>query len=174
MNSDAAYRFEMSDDDYPFDPEQPVEATPGYLGHIFDDYISFGSELAALSDFDWQGYANMASEIACDRCLSLDLGNTKFLVRADAYMINEFLDQLPSVEAIYDCPPNQGPGSGSGYVFVIAEHCPAPEKISQEAAALRKALEIDYETLRSEFVSDPEIQKWYSDRGLDLPQPRYK
>ena len=136
----------MSDEifDYPFDPEQPVEETPGYLGHIFDDYISFGSELAALSDFDWQGYANMALEIdRCDRCLSLDLGDTKFLVRADASRINEFLDQLPSVEAIYDCPPNQGPAGGSGYVFVIAENCPAPEKISQQAAALRKALEID-------------------------------
>ena len=95
-----------------------------------------------------------------NRHLVLDLGD-KIEVEADASMMNEFLDHLPSVEAIYFCPPDQGPASGAGYVFVTTGIY-REEIIRSHAVALKKALEEDYEILRQDFVSDPEIQKYYS------------
>lgn len=158
-----------------YDEETPVEETPGYLGHIFDDYLSFGPELEALSDFDWAQFEYMAEDLdKLDRRLNLVLDGKKKAIRADANRINEFLDELPSVEAIFDCPPDQGPAGGSGYVFVAAEGYTGPGRVQEHAKALRKALEMDYEILREEYVNDPELKKHYSDMNWDLPKPLYK
>ena len=158
---------------YEFDPDVQVEMTPGYLGYVFDDYFKFGPELETLFSFDWKQYESMAIELKKDnRHLVVDLGDQKIDVKADAFKINEFLDHLPSVEAIYDCPQDQGPAGGSGYVFVASnsyylEH----DKIRSHAVALKKALEEDYEILRQEFISSPEIQKYYQEHGIELPKP---
>jgi hypothetical protein len=58
-------------DPYPFDPELPIEETPGYLGIIWDGEVAFGPELILLSEFDWSEYSNMASEIyQLERCIT--------------------------------------------------------------------------------------------------------
>ena len=164
---------EDSEDTY--DDETPVEETPGYLGHIFDDYLSFGPELEALSDFDWKQFGHMAEELdRLARRLNLELDGKTTAINADANRTNEFLDELPSVVAIYDCPPDQGPAGGSGYVFVADEGYAGPGRVELHAKALRKALETDYEILREEYVNDPELKKYYSDMNWDLPKPLYK
>jgi hypothetical protein len=158
---------------YEFDRDLPVEETPGYLGHVFDEYVSFGPELILLSEFDWSEYSNMASEIdQRERCLTLNLDGTEISIIADASQINTFLDELPSINAIYDCPPNQGPAGGSGYVFLLCDNWKSYAPLSEQISALREALETDYEILRLEFIRDPEIQKYYEKNGLDLPGMR--
>jgi hypothetical protein len=153
-----------------FDPDLPIEETPGYLGHIFDDYVSFDLDLISLSEFDWSEYSNMASEIdKLERCLTLNLIGTEISIIANASQINTFLDKLPSINAIYDCPPDQGPAGGSGYVFLLCDDWKSYAPLSEQISALREALEIDYEILRLEFIRDPEIQKYYEKNSLDLP-----
>jgi len=164
----------MSDEinSYDFDPDVPVEETPGYLGYVFDDFYDFGPELETLSHFDWKQYESMAVELdQSDRQLVVDLGKDKIEIEADASRMNEFLDHLPSVETIYNCPPDQGPAGGSGYVFVVSDISYGYELIRSHAVALKKALEEDYEVLRKDYVSDPEIQKYYQDHGIELPKP---
>ena len=164
---------EDSEDTY--DEGAPVEETPGYLGHVFDDYLSFDPELEALSDFDWTQFEDMALELGkLERRLTLELDGKATAIRADANRINEFLDELPSVEAIYDCPPDQGPAGGSGYVFVAADGYTGPGRVEEHAKELRKALEMDYEILREEYVNDPELKKYYKDMNWELPKPLYK
>jgi hypothetical protein len=146
-----------------------------YLGHIFDDYIAFDHELGVLSDFEWKEFENMASELdELDRCLTLEIDGKEIAIRADASRINEFLDELPTVEAIYDCPPDQGPAGGSGFVFVAAESYAGSGKTEEHAKALRTALEVDYESLREKYVRNPELQKYYRDRDWELPKALYK
>jgi hypothetical protein len=164
----------MQSEDYPFDPEVPVEETSGYLGHVFDDHdISLGPELDLLSEFDWKEYEMMASELdKLDRCLTMDIEGAVLSVSAKACFINEFIDGLPSVEAIYDCPPDQGPAGGSGYVFIENDGYQSDIPLIKQVSALREALEKDYEILRLEFVNDPDIQKYYKNSGLELPVRR--
>jgi hypothetical protein len=160
-------------DPYPFDPELPIEETPGYLGIIWDGEVAFGPELILLSEFDWSEYSNMASEIyQLERCITLNLNGTEISIIADASQINTFLDELPSINAIYDCPPDQGPAGGSGYVFLLCDNWKSYAPLSEQISALREALETDYEILRLEFIRDPEIQKYYEQNGLDLPGMR--
>ena len=160
-------------DDYRFDPELPVEETPGYLGHVFDDFLSFGSELQTLSEFDWRQYQSMAFDLdQLDRQLEFNLGGELLTIEADASQINEFLDELPSVVANYDCPPDQGPAGGSGYVFVLRDNWQSDPPLSEQVSALRKALEKDYEILRQKYVNDPDIRKHYENGGLELPDKR--
>jgi hypothetical protein len=160
-------------DPYPFDPDLPIEETSGYLGSIWDGEVSFGPELELFSEFDWSEYSNMASEIdQLERCLTLNLDGTEISIIADASQINTFLDELPSINAIYDCPPNQGPAGGSGYVFLLCDNWKSYAPLSEQISALREALEIDYEILRLEFIRDPEIQKYYEKNSLDLPGMR--
>ena len=160
-------------DPYPFDPDLEIEETPGYLGSVWDGEVSFGPELILLSEFDWSEYSNMASEIdQLERCLTLNLDGTEISINADASQINTFMDELPSINAIYDCPTDQGPAGGSGYVFLLCDNWKSNAPLSEQISALREALEIDYEILRLEFIRDPEIQKYYEKNSLDLPGMR--
>lgn len=46
-----------------FDYETPVQATPGYLGLIFDDFLlEFDDGLKPLKNFDFAEYATLAEE----------------------------------------------------------------------------------------------------------------
>ncbi len=51
------------DEDETYDDETPIEETPGYLGHIFDGFISFSGGLKALDGFDFSLYGIMADEL---------------------------------------------------------------------------------------------------------------
>lgn len=132
----------------------PVEETPGYVGHVFDGDFMAGEELKSLSDFDWSFYSIMADEFdKQDRKLVFkDKGSTLELI-VDATSIEDIIGSLPSVEALYDCPPDQGPAGGSGYIFVVANGFSITDVLGA-ASALKKALDADFEDLRSEYQDD--------------------
>jgi hypothetical protein len=88
--------------------------------------------------------------------------------------LNHPLTVRPPHVPVYDCPPDQGPAGGSGYIFVGADAYAGLGSVEEHAKTLRKALEIDYEILREKYVNDPELQKYYRDRDWELPKQLYK
>lgn len=135
----------QNDDDYDF--ETPIEETPGYVGHIFDDYIDFSDSLKPLIGFDFRLYGQMADELgAMDRCLEIDFGGGPASIGFSAYSIHEVVSAIPSVDAIYDCPPNQGPAGGSGHIFLLQDGATLEEALVC-AQILRAALDKDFQSL---------------------------
>lgn len=64
----------------------------------------------------------MAKELKkSEREITLELDGKVSRVCFNARSIQEVTAALPSVEAIYDCPPNQWPAGGSAYILVIKE-----------------------------------------------------
>jgi len=57
------------------------------------------------------------------------------------------------VAAIYDCPPDQGPAAGAGYIFVIDDGYTLAEATAA-ATILRSALDADLLALQTEFDAD--------------------
>ena len=142
-------------EDNELDETIPVEETPGYVGNVFDGEFMAGSGdgLGSLSGFDWSYYLIMADELGETRrklTIEEDGGLREILVEATS--IEEIVDALPSVEASYDCPPDQGPAGGSGYIFVVAEGFSITD-VSKSASALKQVLDVDFEVLRAEYES---------------------
>ena len=136
------------------DDEVPVEETPGYVGNVFDNEFMAGEELKPLQGFDWSTYGIVADELGMEERELTILSQGKIIdVAADVRNIQEIVELLPTVEAIYDCPPNQGPAGGSGYVFVLADG-KSIDDVRDEAAALRLALEIDLRTLQAKYEAE--------------------
>lgn len=134
-----------------YDDETPVEETPGYVGHIFDDFIDFDEGLKPLEGFDFSLYGIMADELgALQRQLELDFGNGPTSVSFEAYSLNEIVEIIPAVEAIYDCPPNQGPSGGSGYIFVLREGFTIEQSVAA-AKSLRSALDSDFSVVEAAY-----------------------
>ncbi len=138
----------MNDDDY--DYETPVEETPGYIGHQFDEFIVFDEGLKPLEGFDFRQYAGLADELdALQRQLEIDFGDGPKVISFDAYAIHEIVASIPSVDAIYDCPPDQGPAGGAGHVFVF-NGAQTLAEITIAAKALRSVLNSDLSALQAE------------------------
>ncbi|WP_223425639.1 hypothetical protein [Tateyamaria pelophila] len=134
-----------------YDDETPMEETPGYVGHIFDDFIDFDEGLKPLEGFDFSLYGIMADELgASQRPLELDFGNGPTSVSFEAYSLNEIVEIIPAVEAIYDCPPNQGPAGGSGYIFVLREGFTIEQSVAA-AKSLRSALDSDFSVVEAAY-----------------------
>lgn len=125
----------------------PVEETPGYVGHIFDDYYSFQDELNAFDGFDFDQYAVLAQEYGDDqREISVDFGAGPQLFHFYASSPSEIVGLIPSVEAILDCPPEQGPGGGAGHIFVLRDGFQLGQ-IAFHAQVLKAALDKDLRDL---------------------------
>lgn len=143
----------MSDIDG-YDSDAPVEETPGYLGHLFDEFIVFDDGLKPLEGFDFRRYAGLADELdALTRQLEVDFGDGPKTIHFDAYSIHEIVASIPFVDAIYDCPPDQGPAAGAGHIFVIDEGHTLAEATAS-AKILRSALNADLAVLQAEFDVD--------------------
>lgn len=139
----------MNDEDY--DYETPVEETPGYLGHLWDEFIVFDEGLKPLEGFDFRRYGGVADEVnALNRKLEIDFGDGPKIISFDAYSIHEIIGSIPFVAAIYDCPPDQGPAAGAGYIFVIDDGYTLAEATAA-ARILRSALDADLLALQTEF-----------------------
>jgi hypothetical protein len=139
----------MNDDEY--DYETPVEETPGYIGHKFDEFIVFDEGLQPLEGFDFRRYAGLADELdALNRQLEIDFGDGPKVISFDAYSIHEIVASIPFVDAIYDCPPDQGPAAGAGHIFVIEEGHTLAEATTA-AKILRTGLDADLVALQAEF-----------------------
>jgi|GEM_PF-2430022 hypothetical protein len=139
----------MNDDEY--DYETPVEETPGYLGHLYDEFIVFDEGLKPLEGFDFRRYAGLADELdALNRQLEINFGDGPKVISFDAYSIHEIVASIPFVDAIYDCPPDQGPAAGAGHIFVIDDGHTLDEATTA-AKILRSALDADFVELQTEF-----------------------
>jgi hypothetical protein len=131
--------------------QTPVEETPGYVGYIFDNYIDFSDGLKPLEGFNFTLYGEMADALdALERRLEIDFGTGISTVSFDAYSVHEIVGSIPSVDAIYDCPPDQGPAGGSGYIFTLASGC-ALEDLTLFAQKMRDALDADFSALDIKF-----------------------
>lgn len=137
--------------DEAYDDITPVEETPGYVGNIFDDFISFGDGLQPLEGFDFCSYGTMADELgASRRTIAVDFGAGITRFNFDAYSLAEIVEVIPSVEAVYDCPPNQGPAGGSGYIFILSKGRTTDETIAF-ARLLRSALDEDFKVIEAAY-----------------------
>jgi hypothetical protein len=131
-----------------WDWETPLEDIPGYVGIVFDDLIEFSEGLMPLIGFDFCLYGRMADELdVLKRYILVDFGLGPSNISFEAHSIQEIISCIPCVASFYDCPPNQGPGSGSGYIFLLNEGS-ALTQAKGEAQALRNALDEDFEILK--------------------------
>jgi hypothetical protein len=139
--------------DLDWDYETPVEEIPGYVGLIFDGFLELSEGLLPLKGFDFDLYGIMADELdELTRHLEIDFGSGITLVSFEARAVNEIVSSIPSVDAIYDCPPNQGPGSGSGYIFLMADGFTI-EETTKAAAILRTAIDADFAALEAQYAT---------------------
>lgn len=127
-----------------------VEETPGYVGHVFDEFVVFEEGLKPLEGFDFSRYGQLADEIDLPtRRIEIDFGHGSEAIEFEAYAINEIVASLPFIDAIYDCPPNQGPAGGAGYIFVLDEGHNLAE-VAAAAEILRSALDEDLASLEND------------------------
>lgn len=139
------------DEDETYDYDTPIEETPGYLGHIFDGFLSFSDGLKALDGFDFSLYGIMADELGqLDRQIEVQFDPEPSQLRFEAYSASEIVGAIPLVVAVYDCPPGQGPAGGSGYIFVLKDGA-ALSECERQAQILRNALDEDFEKLCKEY-----------------------
>jgi hypothetical protein len=142
------------DEDETYDDETPIEETPGYLGHIFDDFISFSGGLKALDGFDFSLYGTMAYELGqLVRQIEVQFDPEPSQLRFEAGSVSEIVSAISLVVAVYYCPPGQGPAGGSGYIFILEDGA-ALSECERQAQILRNALDEDFEKLRREYEAD--------------------
>jgi hypothetical protein len=138
-------------DDEAYDYTTPIEERPGYLGDMFDNFLSFSDELKALDGFDFRLYGVMADELGQrDRELEVQFAACSLQVTFEAYSVSAIVGSMPAVVAVYDCPPDQGPAAGSGYIFVLKNGAKLSD-CERQAQNLRRALDEDFEKLRREY-----------------------
>ena len=136
-----------------WDYETPVEEIPGYVGLIFDGVLELSDGLLPLKGFDFVLYSIMADELnELTRHLEIDFGSGATLVKFETCAVNEIVGSIPSVDAIYDFPPNQGPGAGSGYMFLLADGFTI-EETRKAAAILRTAIDADFAALEAQYTA---------------------
>jgi hypothetical protein len=107
-----------------FESDTPVEELPGILGYQFDDhdFVSLSEATDALSssfirDFEEQIWL-LENELPVK--VTLNSIETDFFVKPKIPLF-ELMDKLPAIDIKIDCPPNQGPGGGSGYLIFLAD-----------------------------------------------------
>jgi len=124
------------------DDEGP-EQIPGFLGLIFDGNAAFEAALAPLKGFDFWTYAQLADELeAVERCIVVDFGSGATELRFDASSVEQIVAAIPAVDALYDCPDDQGPAGGAGHVLVMADGF-SDSDVTRAALSLRAALDAD-------------------------------
>lgn len=123
-------------DDY----ETPIELYPGYIGCTWDGQFTAGTELQALTDFDWRNFNDLLDEIGSLK-VRVPLRGEALFIDVEAYDDIAFiLDQMPTIDVWQDNgPPDAGPASGAGYVFTISDSTTLDE-LHESVAALRRAL----------------------------------
>lgn len=119
------------------------EQIPGFLGLIFDGDAAFEAALAPLSGFDFWTYAQLADELeAVERCVVVDFGSGATELCFDARSVEQIVGAIPAVDALYDCPDDQGPAAGAGHVLVMTDGFNDSD-VTRGALSLRVALDAD-------------------------------
>lgn len=107
-----------------FDSDTPVEELPGILGYQWDDFdfVSLSEATQNITadfvrDFDEQA-AYLHKPIGS----KVKLGSEEFDVTVEpGERLMGLLGVLPAIDVQIDCPPDQGPASGSGYLIFLAD-----------------------------------------------------
>ena len=129
----------------------PIEETKGYLGHIIEGEVDWGTPLQVLASFDWTLYGMMCDEIGADswRKLLLKIDEKSINLSADAWEVNSFFWDIPSVDLV-PIEPEYHPAAVSGYIFTLRDGFSKTD-VDRHATALKSALDLDFETLREEY-----------------------
>jgi len=102
--------------------ETPIEELPGILGHQWEDYDFWVLDpcLSAIAEIDMQKLQE-AQETAEGFWLEVQTSEGLKKIEIGQYdRIFPTFGELPSISVVFDCPPNQGPAAGSGYLFFLA------------------------------------------------------
>lgn len=105
------------------DYDTPVEELPGILGYQWDDcdFVALDESVAAIGKLD--GHLLQALQDVTEGCVSfsIETGQGPRVIEVDPFLpLWPVFNNLPSLDVVQDCPPDQGPGGG-GYLFFIAE-----------------------------------------------------
>jgi hypothetical protein len=140
----------MHNDDV-FEDETPVDQIPGYVGIVFDDFIEFTEGLTPLIGFDFRLYGIMADELdVLRRSVVVDFGSGPSTISFEAHSIHGIVSSIPCIEALYDCPSNQGPAGAAGHIFLLDEGT-ALAKATACAQSLRVSLDEDFKSLEAQY-----------------------
>ena len=142
------------DDEYPFDTERPLdEQVVGYLGCTWDgDITEYEPPISSLCNFDFAEYFSLMDELeVSQRTVECKFARKRLKILIEAYQeIHSIIDLLPAVDCMYDCPPDQGPAAGSGYVFSIAASWHR-RYVKKQSEILTNALMDDMSKMRLEL-----------------------
>ena len=143
------------DDEYLFDTERPLEEqVVGYLGSTWDgDIAEYKPPISSLCNFDFTEYFSLMDELeVSERTLECKFAKKRIKLHIEAYQeIHSIIDLLPSVDCMYDCPPDQGPAAGSGYIFSIGTNWHS-RYVKKQAEKLTKSLSDDMCKMKVELA----------------------
>ncbi len=103
--------------------ETPVEEMPGILGYKWDDwdFVVLDRCLSAIAKIDLQEFQE-AQEVGDGFKLEVQTSaGLKIVEIGWSDSIFPIFGELQSISVVLDCPPNQGPAGGSGYLFFLAD-----------------------------------------------------
>jgi hypothetical protein len=103
--------------------ETPIEELPGILGYQWDDFdfVVLDPSVAAIAEIDLRAFQE-AQDIAEGFCLEFQTSAGLKQVEIGEYgSVFPVFCELSSIYVLLDCPPNQGPAGGSGYLFFLAD-----------------------------------------------------
>ena len=109
------------DDDEDVD-QTPLEELPGILGYQWDDFdfVVLDPCISAIAEIDLRELQE-AQEVAEGFKLEVLTSEGLKIIEIDTYgPIFRIFGELPSLAVEFDCPPNQGPAGGAGYLFFLA------------------------------------------------------
>lgn len=128
--------------------EDPAwDESAGCLGYSWDDDITLFKALAPLEGFPFTEYWELIGDHD-RRLLVFHHDGKPHEARFFPFHIEEIIEALPMVEAIFHCPDDQGPAGGAGYGFFPIGDTRVDE-ITDAARALRVALDQDLANLRA-------------------------
>ena len=102
--------------------KMPLEEISGILGYQWDDFdfVVLDPCLSAIAEIDLLELQE-AQEIAEGFKLEVLTSEGLKIIEIDTYgPIFPIFGELPSLAVEFDCPPNQGPVGGAGYLFFLA------------------------------------------------------
>ena len=102
--------------------QTPIEELPGILGYQWDDFgfVALDPCLSAIAEIDLRELQE-AQAVAEGFKLEVLTSEGFRIIEIDTYgPIFPIFGELPSLAVEFDCPPNQGPAGGAGYLFFLA------------------------------------------------------
>lgn len=106
------------------DLDTPVEELPGILGYQWDDldFISLSEVTRNITADFVREFDEQAFYLRNSISSKVNFGSEEIDVTVEpGERLMCLLGVLPALAVQIDCPPNQGPASGSGYLIFLAD-----------------------------------------------------